>query len=206
MAIIHSLILIGSLLLSFSNVHCAANWKPASITFYGNADYNNDPYALTDGTCSCKKAKLYGICYNNWCFDSIGGPKLVAAINTRGIGNTVMCGKCVEIKCTVGRYRGLSWSEFGSTNVCFDMKKRVVLQITDSCPEGHKNPNNIKYCDIKHRHFDVSFWAFAYIAPHKFGVVDIDYRFVKCPQDLKKSLGVVNNTCCRNGAKCMYGQ
>lgn len=180
-------------------------WSPASVTFYGNKAYNNDPYPLMDGTCSCKKARMYGICYNNWCFESIANSKMVAAINTRNYTNTNMCGRCVEMKCTTGKYRGRQWSEFGSTNVCHDMKKRIIVQITDSCPEGHPNPSNKKFCSIKHTHFDLSFWAFALVAPHQYGVVDVDYRFVKCPVNLKKIIGVVNNTCCASGRQCVLG-
>lgn len=185
-------------------VKMAPLWKPASITFYGNKVYNNDPYPLSDGSCSCKKAKMYGICYNNWCFDTINDPRMVAAINTPGTENTKICGRCVEMKCSSGRYRGKAGSEFGAPNVCYDMKKSIILQITDSCPEGHRNPNNKKYCSMKHTHFDISFWAFGLIAPHKYGVIDIDYKFVECPKRPRQVLGVVNNTCCGYGRECLY--
>lgn len=179
----------------FVSVHCfnstKEEWRKTSLTFYGNKAYNGDIYELTDGTCSCLKAKKYGICYNNWCFDKIINKAMVAAINTAGNSNTKMCGKCVEMRCTKGRYRGLSNSQFGMPNVCFNMNKTIVVQITDSCPESHSNPSNKMFCNISHTHFDLSFWAFGLLAPHKYGVIDAMYRFVPCTQKI-----TVAKRCC----------
>lgn len=175
-------------------------WKTASATFYGNREYNGDQDAITDGTCACWKASKYGICYNNWCFQSITDPKMVGAINTKGSENTHLCGICVEIKCTSGRYRGLDWSEFGSDKVCYNENDSIIIQITDSCPEIHRNPNNAKYCSVAHRHFDLSFWAFGKLAEHKWGVIDINYKFVDCPSQDK--LGTKSQECCK-GLNCV---
>jgi hypothetical protein len=194
------LLFIGSL--HFLNVY-ASGWRTASSTFYGNNEYNGDRDKITDGTCSCAKARTYGICYNNWCFESIGNPKMVTAINTPRSDNTRMCGKCVRLRCVSGRYRGLPWSEFGEDDICYSREREITLQITDSCPEIHRNPSNKKFCNMAHRHFDMSFWAFGLLAPHKYGVIDIEYRFVNCPKNLPKTIGTVNNTCCKEGTKCL---
>lgn len=196
------------LLLGFKPIHC--DWKTGSATFYGNKEYNGDQDDISDGTCACWKAWKYNICYNDWCFESIKDPKMIGAINTPGSENTAFCGICVELKCTTGRYRGLDWSEFGKDNVCYN-NNPIIIQITDSCPEIHRNPTNKKYCNISHRHFDLSFWAFGKLADHKFGVIDINYKFVDCPpSDL---LGTTSKHCCkeRSGytdprfAKCVEG-
>lgn len=175
-------------------------WKIASATFYGNAKYNGDVYDLSDGTCSCKKAKNYGVCYNNWCFSSVKDRSKVGAINTAGSSNTRLCGKCVAMKCSVGKYRGTKTSEFGSFNVCRDMKKIIVIQITDSCPEKHQNQNNAKFCDKRNTHFDLSFWAFGILAPHEQGVIDVAYNFVTCPSNITS--GVLSESCCK-GRTCL---
>jgi hypothetical protein len=177
-------------------------WNSASATFYGNHDYNGDMDSVSDGTCSCKKTQMYGICYNNWCFESITDPNMVAAINTQGSSNTRMCGLCAKIRCITGKYRGMSGSEFGADNICYDSNKEITVQITDSCPEIHRNPTNHKYCNMSFRHFDLSFWAFGHLAPHKFGVIDIQYEFVSCPVDLLSSFGVVAKKCCGGYQTC----
>ena len=186
----------------------AQTWKTGSVTFYGNAmaPYY-DPYPLAIGTCSCQKARDYNICYNNWCFDSISDPKMVGAAATPGLENTRLCGKCVEIRCAPGKYRGLSYSEFGSPNVCYSSKgKSIVITIVDSCPAGHSNPSNKKYCNYyQSMHFDLAYWAFKNLADPKFGVVDVDYRFVNCPVDKMKAFGVKQNTCCNGNRQCVYG-
>lgn len=197
---LHLLITLASFIFKYVD-----GWSPASLTFYGNAAYNNDKDSIHSGTCSCIKARAYNICYNNWCFESISDPRMITAINTHGSQNTVNCGKCVEIKCDVGRYRGTPSSEFGASNVCYNMTKSIIVQITDSCPEIHRNPNNRKYCNASFVHFDLSFWAFAYVANHKYGVVDAKYRYVKCPTNVKKTFGVVNNSCCTQGRQCISG-
>jgi hypothetical protein len=66
----------------------------------------------------------------------------------------------------------------------------------------HKNPNNQKYCNMAFRHFDLSFWAFAHLAPHQFGVIDIEYEFVSCPSDVTKSFGVQPQQCCNGHQTC----
>lgn len=179
-------------------------WKIGSVTFYGNKNYNQDPYTLNDGTCSCYKAKKYGICYRNWCFQDISQPQMVAAINTPGLSNTRMCGRCVVMKCVRGKYRGLDWSEFGKQNVCRDFTRIITVQITDSCPEAHRNPSNKKFCSNRLRHFDLSFWAFRQLADPKYGVLDIEFKFVKCPPNIKASFGVESNVCCNITHTCLF--
>lgn len=183
-------------------------WQTGSVTFYGNAmaPYY-DPYPLEIGTCSCKKAKDYGICYNNQCFEYIKDPKMVAAIATPGLENTRLCGTCVEMRCVPGKYRGLPWSEFGKPNVCFSNKgKSITVIISDSCPVDHANPNNKKYCNFyQSMHFDLSYWAFKILAEPKYGVVDVEYRFVQCPWDRQKAFGTKWATCCDGTRQCSYG-
>jgi hypothetical protein len=197
------------LLLSIPNGAFAdVRWNPGSVTFYSNPNPPwNDPYKLDDGSCSCKKARDYGICYNNACFDYINEPKMVGAAATPGIENTRFCGKCVEIRCVPGKYRGLTWSEFGNPNVCYSPKgKSIVVQITDSCPSGHANPSNKKYCNyFKSMHFDIAFSAFGKLAPHKYGVIDVDYRYVNCPWDQQKRFGTKWSKCCDKAKQCLYG-
>lgn len=190
------------LLSSFVSLGNEEDWREASLTFYGNHDYNGDKDKLSDGTCSCAKAKAYGICYNNWCFDTIVNKSMVTAINTAGNNNTRLCGKCVEIRCVQGRYRGLDGAMYGRKSVCYDTNKSIIVQITDSCPELHPNPTNRVFCNITHRHFDLSFWAFGLLAPHKYGVVDAKFRFVPCTQE-----GTTNRHCCDSDSKevCEYG-
>ena len=187
---------------------CSAEWKTASVTFYGDPTPPwNDPYKLSEGTCSCRKARDYGICYNNACFEYISDPKMVGAAATPGLENTRLCGKCVEIRCVPGKYRGLSWSEFGSPNVCYRSRgKSIVIQITDSCPSGHANPSNKKYCNYySSMHFDLAFSAFVKLAPRKYGVVDAEYRFVDCPYDKQRVLGTKWSQCCNKARHCLYG-
>jgi len=184
------------LLFIITTISYTESWRTGSVTFYGNKKFNDDPYTLLDGTCSCYKAKKYGICYANWCFDNIEEPYMVGAINTKGISNTRLCGKCVVMKCKAGRYRGYVWSEFGNENVCYNMSKTIIIQITDSCPEYHDNPSNKKFCNSRIHHFDLSFWAFKKLAPSRFGVIDIEFRFVKCPHKITQAFGVKSSYCC----------
>lgn len=179
-------------------------WKTGSVTFYGNKEYNKDPYTLAEGTCSCFKAKAYGICYRDWCFKRIVQPRMVAAINTPGMSNTRLCGKCVLMKCKQGKYRGLDWSEFGKLNVCKNLGKTILVQITDSCPEAHSNPSNKKFCNSRLRHFDLSFWAFEKLVEPKYGVFDIDFMFVDCPKNIKEAFGVDHGTCCNMTHTCLF--
>jgi hypothetical protein len=170
----------------------AENWRQGSVTFYGNAMAPfYDPYPLMEGTCSCKKAHDYGICYNGICFEKIADPKMVAAITRPGMENTRLCGQCFEIRCTAGKYRGLDWSEFGSPNVCRAPQGSIVVQITDSCPTRHPNESNSKYCVYQPpvTHFDLSYWAFERLADPKYGVVDVQYRSVQCPTDDQGAFG-----------------
>lgn len=199
--------IITLLLLCVNNV---AAWIPGSATFYGNsaAPYY-DSYRLEDGTCACHKAKASGVCYNGLCFEKIADPKMVAAVNTPRLENTRLCGKCVEIRCSIGKYRGLPLSEFDWRNPCnaIPRKKSITVTVTDSCPESHANPSNAKYCryDTKNMHFDLSFWAFQKLADPLFGVIDIDFRFVPCQESIIRKTGTIWKTCCADSTHCVYG-
>lgn len=183
-------------------------WKKgASATFYGNNGYPFfDSYSLDDGTCSCKKAREYGVCYNDHCFEYIKDPRMTAAINTPGRENTRMCGKCVEIRCVRGKNRGFISSLFDWRNPCYDSNKRIVVSITDSCPTWHANPSNAQHCNYnKGTHFDLSYWAFIKLADAKFGVIDIEYRFIECSKGMENNLGIKWSKCCDGKRQCIYG-
>lgn len=186
----------------------ASEWKGgASATFYGNSGSPFfDAYSLDDGTCSCKKAREYGMCYNNQCFEFIKDPRMTAAINTPGRENTRLCGRCVEIRCIRGKNRGIISSIFDWRNPCYDSNKSIVVSITDSCPTWHSNPSNAQHCNYdKGTHFDLSYWAFIKLADAKFGVIDIKYRFIECPSDTENKLGIKWSKCCDGKRKCIYG-
>lgn len=178
-------------------------WKTgASATFYGNGD----GYAIHEGTCSCQKARSYGICYNDQCFEYIQNPSMVAAINTPGMENTRLCGKCVEVRCVAGRNRGTKSSLHDWRNPCYEAQKTIVVAITDSCPTNHPNPSNAVNCNYyAHSHLDLSYWAFRQLADPNYGIIDVQYRFVPCPTASEAKLGTKFSKCCDGKRQCLYG-
>lgn len=152
-----------------------------TATFYGNPAYNGDPYGMHEGTCACWKARAYNVCYNDVCFDDIVYPYHVAAVSTPGIENTKECGTCYQVTCVPGDLRGTDHSVLGPWQACLYPNASVVVTVTDSCPCHHPNPNNAYHCCGPKKHFDLSFWAFEKIARHEFGVIDVEYKRVACP-------------------------
>lgn len=112
----------------------------------------------------------------------------VAALNTDGgydHGLTDECGACYEVMCVAGRQRGLADSALGPWAGCAngDGEKSITVLITDSCPCGHPNPSNQRWCcggEQNARHFDLSYAAFDSIAIRHRGIVDVKYRKVSC--------------------------
>ena len=64
---------------------------------------------------------------------------------------------------------------------CLYPNASVTVMVTDSCPCAHWNPSNKRHCCGPQRHVDLSFWAFEKIARHEFGVIDVEYKRVACP-------------------------
>jgi len=61
----------------------------------------------------------------------------------------------------------------------------VVVVISDSCPCGHRNPSNQKWCCGDTTHFDLSSQAWDQIALRNKGVVDIAFRRVSCDDAMR---------------------
>jgi hypothetical protein len=183
--------------------YAESSWvKGATATYYGNGD----GYPLEMGTCSCQKARDYNICYNNRCFETMNDPKMVAAINTPGMENTRLCGKCVKVRCVKGKNRGLVSSKHDWRDPCYDSKKTITVTITDSCPTIHPNPSNAVHCNYHMQsHIDLSFWAFTKLADKEFGIIDIEYKFVPCPLNSERVLGTKWSNCCDGKRRCVYG-
>jgi hypothetical protein len=163
-----------------------------SATFYGGSDDPNQD-KIEQGSGACWKARAYKECWGGTCFESITGPKLVAAISTRNGENTKKIGKCFRVQCIKGAKRGFSWSFWGIVDPCIS-DESIEVMITDSCPCG-KNADNTQNCCKKN--LDLSKWAFERIADPKWGVIDIETQEVPCSDPSGKLYGVKLSDCCK---------
>jgi hypothetical protein len=126
--------------------------ETGTATYYGGGDDPNHD-KLEDGSGACWKARNYGICHSN-CFEKMADPKLVAAINTKGMELTTKIGACYKVKCTTGKKRGKGDSEHGWHYPC-KTEEPIEVIITDSCPCA-KNEDNKRNCCADHIHLDLS--------------------------------------------------
>ena len=92
-----------------------------------------DQFASDWGSGSCKCWGDSNYQSGRPCFDSIGTPSHIAAVNTNDMDFTATCGTCLRVQCTNGPTRGLANSEF-PTPGCLAGNRTVFVQITDSCP------------------------------------------------------------------------
>jgi hypothetical protein len=154
----------------------------ATASFHGNAAYNGDPYALNDGSCACWKARTYGVCSAAQCFHQVQWPYLTGALSTPGMNNTAECGTCYRVTCVPGRLRGRADSELGPWEGCLRPGAAVTVVVTDSCPCGHWNPSNRRWCcgGAERPHIDLSYWAFERIGRLEQGVIDVTLERVPC--------------------------
>lgn len=146
-------------------------WNTGRATFYGD----NDGDSIDRGSCGWGKIP-------DWERDKI------AAVTDRFPGmwgggtHNIGCGQCFEVKCKDGATRGKSWSKYGWNSPCYNKGKSIIVKVTDTCKCYYKpkEASNRRWCCGDVPHFDLSAWAFYKLANRKWGVMDIDYRRVKC--------------------------
>merc|ERR1712129_277604 len=150
-----------------------SSWQTGRATFYGD----NDGDSIDRGSCGNGRIP-------DW------EKGLVAAVTDShpgmwgGATNNIGCGQCFEVKCKDGQTRGKWWSKLGKDSPChkYNKGKSIIVKITDTCKCYYlpKQASNERWCCGDVPHFDLSAWAYDKIAERKWGVIDIDYRRVKC--------------------------
>lgn len=133
---------------------CAADWSPATATFYGEPDGSG----TMGGACG----------YGNLYFTGYG--KSTAALSVAMFNDGASCGQCYQISCDY--QTNPQWCRQGTS---------VTITATNLCPANYALPsNNGGWCNPPRAHFDMAEPAWLQIGVYQGGYIPVLYQRVSC--------------------------